>query len=282
VTTNQPFLSIVVPAYNEESRLHKTLPEFLKFMAASKKPVEIIFVDDGSHDNTSEVIRKATEGLKNARLIKFSVNRGKGAAIREGMLSARGKFRIFADADSSSPIWQAEKLLQAADEKTVVIGSRYVSGSLIKIKQPFYRIFGSRIMNLFIRIILLPDIKDTQCGFKLFRGEVARELFAAARVDGFAFDVEILLLAVPRYKVVEVPVAWRHVEESRVSPGRDAARMLWDVLKLRWDNWRRAQADEVEPRSEAQPPGPCAQRRVGRDDLASGCRSEEPNEKRKR
>ena len=234
MTTNQPFLSIVVPAYNEEDRLRKTLPEFLKFLAASKKPVEIIFVDDGSHDNTSEVIRKSIEGLKNARLIKFSVNRGKGAAIREGMLYARGKFRIFADADSSSPIWQAEKLLQAADEKTVVIGSRYVSGSLIKIKQPFYRIFGSRIMNLFIRIILLPDIKDTQCGFKLFPQRAVAEIFPKIRLTRFSFDLEVLALAKAfGYRIKEVPIEWEDNPHSTVDPVKDGLKLLRDAIRIK-------------------------------------------------
>jgi len=234
VITNQPFLSIVVPAYNEEDRLRKTLPEFLKFLAASKKPVEIIFVDDGSHDNTSEVIRKSIEGLKNARLIKIPVNRGKGAAIREGMLSARGDFVIFADADNSSSIWQAEKLLQAADEKTVVIGSRYVPGSQIGIKQPLYRIIGSRIMNLLIRIILLPAIKDTQCGFKLFPQRAVGEIFPKIRLTRFSFDLEVLALAKALgYRIKEVPIEWEDNPHSTVDPVKDGLKLLRDAIRIK-------------------------------------------------
>ena len=231
---NKPFLSIVVPAYNEENRLRKTLPEFLRFLEDSKKPAEIIFVDDGSSDDTSKVIRKATEGLPNSRLIGLSANRGKGAAIREGMLSARGTFRIFADADNSTPIWQAEKLLKAADERTVVIGSRYVSGSQIKIKQPFYRVVGSRFLNLIIRIILLPDIKDTQCGFKLFPQRAVEEIFPKIRLTRFSFDLEVLALAKEfGYRIKEVPIEWKDSPHSTVDPVKDGLKLLRDAIRVK-------------------------------------------------
>ena len=231
---NKPLLSIVVPAYNEENRLRKTLPEFLKFLADSKKPVEIVFVNDGSSDDTSKVIRKATEGLPNSRLIGLPANRGKGAAIREGMLSARGTFRIFADADNSTPIWQAEKLLKAADERTVVIGSRYVSGSQIKIKQPFYRVVGSRFLNLIIRIILLPDIKDTQCGFKLFPQRAVEEIFPKIRLTRFSFDLEVLALAKEfGYRIKEVPIEWKDSPHSTVDPVKDGLKLLRDAIRVK-------------------------------------------------
>ncbi|OGC44264.1 hypothetical protein A2V54_02875 [candidate division WWE3 bacterium RBG_19FT_COMBO_53_11] len=232
--TNKPFLSIIVPAYNEESRLRKTLPDFLRFSTDSKRSVELVFVDDGSLDSTSKVIRKATEGLKNVRLLGLPVNRGKGAAIREGMLSVRGKFRIFADADNSTPIWQAEKLLQAADERTVVIGSRYVSGSQIKIKQPFYRMVGSRFLNLIIRIILLPDIKDTQCGFKLFPQRAVEEIFPKIRLTRFSFDLEVLALAKEfGYRIKEVPIEWKDSPHSTVDPVKDGLKLLRDAIRIK-------------------------------------------------
>ena len=232
--TNKPFLSIIVPAYNEESRLRKTLPEFLKFLADSKKPVEIVFVNDGSSDDTSKVIRKATEGLPNSRLIGLSANRGKGAAIREGMLSARGTFRIFADADNSTPIRQAEKLLEAADDRTVVIGSRYVSGAQIKIKQPLYRIIGSRVLNLLTRIILLPDIKDTQCGFKLFPQRAVAEIFPKIRLTRFSFDLEVLALAKAfGYRIKEVPIEWEDNPHSTVDPVKDGLKLLRDAIRIK-------------------------------------------------
>jgi dolichyl-phosphate beta-glucosyltransferase len=234
VKNNKLLLSIVVPAYNEENRLRKTLPEFLKFVAASKKPVEIIFVDDGSSDDTSGVTRKATKGLQNSRLIRLPVNRGKGTAIREGMLSARGNFVIFADADNSTPIWQAEKLLQAADERTVVIGSRYVPGSQIKIKQPFYRVVGSRFLNLIIRIILLPDIKDTQCGFKLFPQCAVAEIFPKLRLTRFSFDLEVLALAKALgYRIKEVPIEWEDSPHSTVDPVKDGLKLLRDAIRVK-------------------------------------------------
>jgi dolichyl-phosphate beta-glucosyltransferase len=234
VIANKPFLSIVIPAYNEESRLRKTLPEFLTFSADLKRPIELVFVDDGSLDSTFEVIQKAIKGLKNARLIKFPVNRGKGAAIREGMLSARGNFVIFADADNSTPIWQAEKLLEAADERTVVIGSRYVSGSQIKIKQPFYRVVGSRFLNLIIRIILLPDIKDTQCGFKLFPQRAVAEIFPKLRLTRFSFDLEVLALTKAfGYRIKEIPIEWEDSPHSTVDPVKDGLKILRDAIRVK-------------------------------------------------
>lgn len=232
--TNKPFLSIVIPAYNEGGRLRRTLPEFLKFLRASERLVEIVFVDDGSSDDTSEVIRKATRGLKNARLIRLPVNQGKGAAIREGILAARGKFRIFADADNSTPIWQAEKLLEAAGEKIVAIGSRYVSGSQIKVKQPAYRVIGSRFLNFFIRIILLPGIRDTQCGFKLFPQRAVMDIFPKLRLTRFSFDLEVLSLAKAfGYRIKEVPIEWEDNPRGTVSPVKDGLRLLFDALMIK-------------------------------------------------
>jgi dolichyl-phosphate beta-glucosyltransferase len=265
-------LSVVIPAYDEESRVGGTLEAVGAWLAAGGEPFEILVVDDGSKDATAGVVEAAALRRPEVRLLRLPANRGKGAAVRAGVLASRGDLVLMCDADLATPIEELGRLrAELAGGADIAIGSRALPGADIRVRQHPLRELMGRTFNVIVRALVMQGFHDTQCGFKLFRGEVARELFAAARVDGFAFDVEILLLAVPRYKVVEVPVAWRHVEESRVSPGRDAARMLWDVLKLRWDNWRRAQADEVEPRSEAQP-----------SDLASGCRSEEPNEKRKR
>ena len=238
--TNKPFLSVVIPAYNEEIRLRKTLPEFLNFAAVSKKPVELIFVDDGSPDNTSKVIQKEIKNLENARLVRLPVNQGKGAAIREGMLSARGKFRIFADADNSTPIWQAEKLIEIADDKTVTIGSRYVSGSRIKKKQSFYRVIGGRVLNLFTQIILLPGIRDTQCGFKLFPQRAVEEIFPKLRLTRFSFDLEALSLAKAfGYHIKEVPIEWEDSPHSTVNPIKDGLKFLTDAIKIKMYLMRR-------------------------------------------
>jgi dolichyl-phosphate beta-glucosyltransferase len=234
VKTDKPFLSIIVPAYNEEERLRKTIPEFLGFSSAFRMPVELVFVDDGSADGTSRVIQKAIQGFKSARLIRLSVNQGKGAAIRKGMFLARGKFRIFADADNSTPVWQAEKLLEVADDRTVVIGSRYVSGSQIKRKQSVYRVIGGRVLNLIIRIILLPDIKDTQCGFKLFSERAVKEIFPKLRLNRFSFDLEVLFLAKAfGYRIKEVPIEWENSPHSTVNPVKDGLKLLLDALKIK-------------------------------------------------
>ena len=149
-------------------------------------------------------------------------------------MSARGTFRIFADADNSTPIWQAEKLLKAADERTVVIGSRYVSGSQIKIKQPFYRVVGSRFLNLIIRIILLPDIKDTQCGFKLFPQRAVEEIFPKIRLTRFSFDLEVLALAKEfGYRIKEVPIEWEDNPHSTVDPVKDGLKLLLDAIRIK-------------------------------------------------
>lgn len=234
MVTSKPFLSVVIPAYKEEKRLRRTLPEFLGFASSFRMPVELVFVDDGSPDDTFKVIQKAIEGLKNARLIRMPINQGKGAATRKGMLSARGAFRIFADADNSTPIWQVEKLLEVADEKTVAIGSRYVLGSQIKRKQPFYRVIGGRVLNFLIRIILLPDIKDTQCGFKLFPQRAVEEIFPKLRLTRFSFDLEVLSLAKALgYRIKEVPIEWEDSPHGTVDPVKDGLKLLLDAIRIK-------------------------------------------------
>lgn len=232
--SKKPLLSIVVSAYKEEERLHTTLPEFLKFTRNSKQPVELIFVDDGSPDRTAKVIEEAFKGTKDAHLIRLPMNQGKGAGVRRGMLSARGKFRLFADADNATSVQQADKLLKAADEKTVVIGSRYVPGAEIKRRQPLYRVLGSRILNFFAQIILLPGIEDTQCGFKLFPEHAVEEIFPKLQLTRWSFDLEVLALARKfGYRIKEVPVEWEDDPRSVLHPFRDGFRFLLDVIRIK-------------------------------------------------
>jgi dolichyl-phosphate beta-glucosyltransferase len=227
-------LSVVIPAFNEEDRIASTLETIAVFMDALRDDYEILVVDDGSRDATVRVVEGAAERWRQIQLLRLPENRGKGAAVRAGVLASRGDEVLFSDADLSTPIGELAKLRAAlAQGHDIAIGSRALAESDVQVRQHPLREAMGRTFNRFVKLLVMDGIRDTQCGFKLFRGDVARELFAASQVDGFAFDVEILLLARPRYKVAEVPVVWRHVEQSKVSPGRDAARMLWDLFKLK-------------------------------------------------
>lgn len=227
-------LSVVVPAYNEEARLGPSVRRIIDYCEAERPDYELLVVDDGSGDRTVAVAREAAAGADRVRMIEQGTNRGKGAAVRAGMLAARGRYRIFSDADLATPIEELAKLQAAVDAGAdVAIASRGLADSDIRTRQHPLRELMGRTFNLIVRMSLMGGIKDTQCGFKLFTAEAAEELFGRARVDGFAFDVELLYLARDRFRVAEVPVVWRHVDESKVSPGVDAARMFLDVLKIR-------------------------------------------------
>jgi dolichyl-phosphate beta-glucosyltransferase len=230
-----PALSIVIPAYNEEARVGGTLDAIVAYLDRRGEDYEIIVADDGSRDTTADVVNRRAAVNRRIRLHSLPVNRGKGAAVREGVLASRGDQVLFCDADLATPIEELERLREAMRlaGAPIAIASRGLPESNIAVRQHPTRELMGRTFNLILRAAVMGGLKDTQCGFKLFRGEVAHELFAACTVDGFAFDVEILLLARARgHAVVEVPVTWRHVEQSKVSPGKDAARMLWDVVKL--------------------------------------------------
>lgn len=227
-------LSVVIPAYNEEARVGGTLARMTAWLDGRGEDYEILVVDDGSRDTTARVVEEAARRQPRVRLLSLPANRGKGAAVRTGVLASRGGEVLFSDADLATPIEELAKLrAELARGHDIAIGSRALPGADIRVRQHRVRELMGKTFNVIVRSLVGGAIRDTQCGFKLFRGDVARELFAASRVDGFAFDVEILLLARPRYKVAEVPVVWRHVEESRVSPGIDAAHMFVDVLRLK-------------------------------------------------
>lgn len=223
-------LSIVVPAYNEEKRLPGTLASMCAWLDGRGERYEIVVADDGSRDATADLARAAGPHV---RVVSLGVNRGKGAAVRAGVLATVGDEVLFADADDATPIEELLKLrAHLTNGADIAIGSR-ATGADIRVRQTAIRQGMGKTFNRIVRVLVLSGIEDTQCGFKLFKGDIARELFAQATIDGFAFDVEILLLAKARYKIAEVPIVWRHVEESKVSPGIDAARMLVDVVKLR-------------------------------------------------
>jgi dolichyl-phosphate beta-glucosyltransferase len=230
-------LTVVVPAYNEADRLPPTLAQIVRHLESSSRwrPAEVLVVDDGSVDGTAEVTG-AVERSAHVRLRTLShpQNLGKGAAVRTGFRHSAGDQILLSDADLSSPIDQLEVLAAGGPDDAIRIGSRAVDRTLIAVRQPSYRDLMGRVFNLGVRALLLPGILDTQCGFKLFPGDLGRSLAAVQRIDGFAFDVELLYLArLWGAAVVEVPVRWSHVEASRVSPVRHSSQMLRDLLALR-------------------------------------------------
>jgi len=240
-------LSVVIPAYNEHDRLPPSLVRIGEHLATRPNwlPAELVVVDDGSTDRTAEVATRI-ELPNDIRLVVLSheSNRGKGAAVRTGFASASGKQILLSDADLATPFEELETLAESGPETSVRIGSRAVNRDLIFVRQPRYRDFMGRSFNLLVQMLLLPGVRDTQCGFKLFPGPLGRALAAAQTIDGFAFDVELMFLA-RRWgtPVLEIPVRWQHVEASRVQPLRHSAEMLRDLLGL----WLRAARGRIPP-----------------------------------
>jgi len=226
-------LSVVIPAYNESSRLGATLLRLVEYLRLRGGAWEVLVVDDGSRDSTFEVAAGFSE--QGVQPLRLSVNQGKGAALRRGVLNSRGRRVLLMDADQSTPIEDLSRLEPHLAEADVVLGSRAVADSSIERRQPRYREWMGRVFNRIVRLVAVDGIRDTQCGFKLLDGEAARRLFADMTVDRFAYDVELVWLARRRgLKVAEVGVSWVDHPDSRVDPLGDSLRMLWDVLTLRW------------------------------------------------
>ena len=236
----RPKLSIVIPALDEARRLPPNLDLIGAYLAAKpdQLPAEVLVVDDGSTDGTAEAIGAVhlPEGI-DLRVLIHPENRGKGAAVRSGFASTEGLWVLLTDADLSAPIEELPVLVSAAGTGAVAIGSRAIDRRLVETPQPWYRDLMGRTFNLAVRSLALGDLYDTQCGFKLFPGELARALAANQRLDGFSFDVELLVLSRRwGYEIHEVGVRWRHVEASRVLPVRHSSQMIRDLLRLWW--WR--------------------------------------------
>lgn len=232
----RPYLSIIIPAYNEEKRLPATLASIQDYLASVPWNWELLVVDDGSRDQTTHAAHTAFRSPR-CRIIESPRNQGKGAAIRLGMLQATGKFRLFTDADNSTPIEEVEKLLEVMKRHRahVAIASRALPGSELEQRQPFHREMMGRAFNLIVRTIALPGIHDTQCGFKMFTAKAAEEIFPRQQMPGFSFDVELLLLARQHgFRIAEVPVRWIDNPDSRVSPVKDSLRVFRDVVRIRW------------------------------------------------
>jgi glycosyltransferase involved in cell wall biosynthesis len=229
--------SIIIPAYNEGARLGTTLDRVLAYLRAQGWDAEVIVVNDGSRDSTADLVRGYARKHPCLRLLENPGNHGKGYSVRNGMLNASGDILLFSDADLSSPIEEAPKLfaaLQAGAE--VAIGSRWLQPELQTQRQSPLRQFYGRLFNVALRILLGLNFKDTQCGFKAFTREAAKKIFPLQKIERWGFDPELLYLARKSgLKVAEIPVAWAHVEGTRISPLRDGLRMFVEVLKIRWN-----------------------------------------------
>jgi dolichyl-phosphate beta-glucosyltransferase len=231
-------LSVVIPALNEAERLPPTLDRIARYLEEHPDwlPAEVIVVDDGSSDETVAVTRAVDlpEGVT-LGIVEHATNRGKGAAVRSGFHATTGHWVLLTDADLSAPIEELAVLARSASRGTVAVGSRAIQRKLVETPQPRHRDLMGRGFNLILRGLRLVRIQDTQCGFKLFPGDLARELCRVQRLDGFAFDVELLVLADHwEVELKEIGVRWNHVEASRVMPGRHSLEMFLDALRLRW------------------------------------------------
>ena len=229
-------LSVIVPAYNEEQRLPPTLERLHAYLSTQPLHYEIVVVDDGSKDNTCGVVEQAMERIPYLRLVRQLPNAGKGAAVRRGMLAARGQLRVMCDADCSMPPEQLPRLLApiAAGRTEISIGSRYAEGAKTDVKQPLYRVLWSRLANKVIQRSLVPGVRDTQCGFKAFTAEAARDLFSRGQINGWAFDLEILALARKRgFAIEEVGVEWMDDNRSRINPLKDMYKVVREAITIK-------------------------------------------------
>ena len=228
-------LSVVIPAYNEAARLPATLRDLRAFLDRDGRRAEVIVVDDGSTDDTSQVVRRCEAEDNRIRLIRLPQNRGKGYAVRTGVVNAAGRLVLFADADGATPFDELTRLeSQLSTGARVAIGSRAIPNRTTRVEARLYRRIAGRMFHAVVRLYAIRGFVDTQCGFKLFDAPVAHDLFSRMRMTGYSFDVEVLLMALRAgYKVAEVPVNWVHQPGSKVRVVRDGLRMAIDVLRIR-------------------------------------------------
>jgi dolichyl-phosphate beta-glucosyltransferase len=232
----RPLLSVVIPAYNEEQRLPHTIEQIERYLDGRPDAYELILVDDGSTDGTRRVMEEAAARNGKVRVEALPANRGKGGALAAGVAVARGDEVLVTDADLSTPIEELEKLEAALSAGAgVAIASRSVKGSQVEVAQPVYRVLMGKVFNLIVQLVLLPGIWDTQCGFKLFRADVAHPVFAALTTDGFGYDPEALYLAKRRgVRIAEVPVVWRNSDPTKVMAIRSSLDMFKHVVRVRF------------------------------------------------
>lgn len=225
------FLSVVIPAHNEENRLPASLEQVLRFLAGQAFTSEVVIVENGSADRTYEIAQEFARKNANVRVIQSE--RGKGSAVRRGMLEARGEYRFMCDADLSMPFEEIVKFLPPALEGfDIAIASREAKGA-VRYNEPAYRHLGGRGINFIIQALILPGLNDTQCGFKCFRAGVADDIFSLQTLPGWSFDIELLYIARKRgYRIEEIPVHWYHHPETKISAWRDAVQMIKDIFRI--------------------------------------------------
>ena len=231
-------LSVVIPAYNEAQRIGPSIERINGYLSARGIAFEVVVVDDGSTDATREVVAEAMRSRPSVRLVENGTNRGKGFSLRNGFLNSSGELVLFCDADLSTPIEEVDPFIAEVERGAdIVIGSRALRDSRIIKRQPFYRMLMGKTFNKFVWLLLVRGIADTQCGFKLLKRETCERLFGKLRLDGFAFDVELIFIA-RKYglKVVELPVMWINSPESKVHAVKDSTKMLIDLLKVKADD----------------------------------------------
>ncbi len=233
------FLSVVIPAYNEEKRLPATLRSVVKFLSGKSYPWEVLVVDDGSKDGTANLVRATSITTPQVKLLQYGHNRGKGFAVRFGMVRAKGKFRLFMDADNSTTIDHFDKFFPYFDKGfDVVIGSRDVAGAEINIHQAWWKETLGDLGNLWIQFWAVPGVKDTQAGFKVFSGKATDEVFPRLLIDRWGFDVEALAIArACGYKISEQPIRWKNDPNSKVSPSA-YIEVFKEVVQVRLNIWR--------------------------------------------
>jgi len=236
IVTEYPKYSIVIPAYNESGRIPATLEAVVDCIRRRGWPAEVVVVNDGSRDNTAEVVKAFAAHAPEVRMLENPGNRGKGYSVRNGLLHSLGDVVMFSDADLSAPIEEAEGLFDAiASGADIAIGSRWLERTRQTIRQPLYRQFFGRCFNAVTRLIMGLPFADTQCGFKAFTRAAAQTVFQLQTIDRWGFDPEILFIALKRgFRIVEVPVSWAHDERTRISYLKDGMRMLQDIAQVRW------------------------------------------------
>jgi glycosyltransferase involved in cell wall biosynthesis len=230
--------SFIIPAYNESERLATSLPKMLDYIHQQQFPAEVIVVNDGSRDDTADIVRRFAASDHEVRLVENPGNRGKGYSVRSGMLHAKGDVMLFTDADLSSPISEADKLFVALKQGgDIAIGSRWLRAEMQTERQPWHRQLYGRLFNLGLRIVLGLKYRDTQCGFKAFTRAAAHTIFTRQQIERWGFDPELLFLARKfKLRIVEVPVQWAHDHRSKINPIRDGSKMGVEVLKVRWND----------------------------------------------
>lgn len=235
---NKPFLSIIIPAFNEEHRLPKTLGEIFGYLQNQSYQSEVIVVDNGSTDKTYQTALSFQR--KNPSLeVLHEPQRGKGLAIRRGMLAARGEYRFMCDADLSMPIEEISHFFPPSGGTIdIAIASREAPGA-IRYHEPSYRHWGGRGINLLIRLLAIPGVQDTQCGFKMFSESAALNIFPLQTLDNWSFDIEVLYIALKLgFDIKEIPISWYFKPETKLSPLRDALRMVIDIAIIHLNAWR--------------------------------------------